>query len=360
MSSPTPSVRSHEVSSAAPAPIAEALNVAPTVPVILYHDPANADQVDGVTWDGAARGRVATTGARRGVVPNPAGTLYAAFRDRAIYDRSGRLVDPNPSEGLLEFGTWADDGSHYCQFDGAPPSMLVLGAVGEQARNIGRFGLLTYPPVSAACSITRDQAIFVADGGGHPTLFWVGLSTGRVLRTHSYPPPPGYPEQYFCPYGHVVVSRDGQYFADVCFEYVDDHLLGRSTVHGADGSILAHVAGQITSFSWDGSLAVVDNAVAPPSVVRWRDSRVIWKAPDGVTLWNALPEPDGPRVAVAVLNGIGQSFIRGTYRGWPMGLPPEDLYVVEPNGLAVELLKMTSIAFPVCPRPNADSGYGNC
>jgi hypothetical protein len=330
-----------------------------TVPVILFHDPGNADQVDGVTWDGAARGRVVATGGRRGFVPNPAGTLYAAFRDRVIYDRSGKPADPNPFEELIEYATWADDGHHYCQFDGAPPSTLELGAVGEDARNVGPFSLLTYPPVAAACSIARDQAVFLGDGGGHPTLFWVRLSTGRVLRTHAYPPPPGYPEFYFCPYGTVVVSRDGQYFADVCTEN-GQQLVGRSTVHSADGSILAQVAGRITSFSWDGSLAVVDNMVAPPSVVRWRDGRVIWKAPDGDDYWNALPEPDGPHVAVAVLNAIGQSFIRGTYHGWPMGLPPEDLYVVGPDGQAVELLKMTSVGFPVCPRRNADSGYGNC
>lgn len=238
--------------------------------------------------------------------------------------------------------------------------MLVLGAVGEHARNVGRFSLNTYPPVAAACSIALDQAVFLGDGGGHPTLFWVRLSTGRVLRTHSYPPPPGYPDLYFCPYGSIVMSRDGQYVADVCSEYVDNQVVGRSTVHGADGSILAHVTGLITSFSWDGSMAVVDNLVAGPSVVRWRDGRIIWQAPDGVVYWNALPEPDGPRVAVAVLNGIGQSFIRGTYHGWPMGLPPEDLYVVGPDGQAVELLKMTSVGFPICPRRNADSGYGNC
>lgn len=89
------SVRSVAVSPAFPTPIAEPLNVAPTVPVSLYHDPANADQMDGVTWDGAAR---AATGAKRGVVPNPTGTFYAAFRDRAIYDRSGTLVDSNPFE----------------------------------------------------------------------------------------------------------------------------------------------------------------------------------------------------------------------------------------------------------------------
>jgi hypothetical protein len=293
-------------------------------------------------------------------VPDPAGIFYAALFNRALYERSGQLADPNPFAGLQDFGTWADDGRHYCQLDSPPPGTLVLGAVGEQPRNVAQFSLADHPPVVAACSVERDQALFLGDNVGHPALLWVSLSSGRVVRTRSYPQVPEGPEKYSCPYGSVVPSRDGQYFAEVCSEYVADQWVGKSTVYGADGSILAPVAGNIMSFSWDSSLAVVYNGVSPPSVVRWRDGQVVWRAPDGVVLWNALPEPGGTHVAVAVLNGIGQSFERGTYHGWPMGLPPEDLYVVGPDGQAVQLLTMTSVAFPVCPRPNADAGYGSC
>jgi hypothetical protein len=186
----------------------------------------------------------------------------------------------------------------------------------------------------------------------------VRLSTGRVLWKRSYPIPQGPPNLY------IVASRDGQYIAENRQDW--DHPAGghpayTATVLSADGSILASIAGQIDQFSWDGSLAVVNSVAplysypgaAPPSVISWRSGQVIWKAPQGVEYWNALPEPGGRHVAVAVLSDVGIAVGRGDYHGWTYGLPPQDLYVVGPDGPAVELLRMTSVAFPTClPRSN--------
>ncbi|HYS01563.1 MAG TPA: hypothetical protein VET82_04355, partial [Candidatus Eisenbacteria bacterium] len=131
--------------SPSPTPLAQPLLVPLTTPVILYHDPVNPDQVDGITWDGAASGRIAS-GAKLGFTPNPAGTLYATLGDRAIYDRSGHLVG-SYSGYMKGFGTWADDERHYCQMVGrsatppaSEPATLQLGAPGETTRTIAQVG----------------------------------------------------------------------------------------------------------------------------------------------------------------------------------------------------------------------------
>jgi hypothetical protein len=299
-------------------------------------------------------------------------TLYAEYDDRGIYDRTGHLL-ARPFTGTQpDFGTWADDELHYCQMvaGSAPdePGMLVLGMIGEQPRNIALLGPIDSRSDSAAvaaCSVERDRAVvfgFEWSGSvGAPTLWMVRLSSGRVLWKRSYPVPQMHPNLY------IVASRDGQYIAENRQDW--DHPVGghpayTATVLNADGSIVARVAGQIDQFSWDGSLAVVNSVAplysyvgaAPPSVISWRSGQVIWKAPQGVEYWNALPEPGGRHVAVAVLSDVGIAVGRGDYHGWTYGLPPQDLYVVGPDGPAVELLTKTSVAFPTClPRSNSCS-----
>jgi len=348
------------------ASVQQPLVVPATTPVVLFHDPANGHQVDGVTWDGTSVGRVSAIGGGAEVVPNPTATFYAEYDDRGIYDRTGRLLT-RPFNGTQpDFGTWADDGQHFCQMvaGSSPvlPGSLVLGMVGEQPRNVAQLGLIDSRSDSAAvaaCSVERDRAVvFGFDSVGNvgaPTLWMVRLSSGRVLWKRSYPVPQGHPNLY------VVASRDGQYIAENRTDW--DHPVGghptfTATVLNADGSILTGVAGQIQQFSWDGSLAVVYSAAPPnevaypgadpPSVISWRNGQIIWKAPEGVGYWNALPEPGGRHVAVAVLSDVGIAFDRGDYHSWTYGLPPQDLYVVGPDGQAVELLKMTSVAFPTC------------
>src|SRR2546425_7587721 len=202
---------------ASPTPLAQPLHVPLTTPVILFHDPVNPDQVDGITWDGTASGRVAS-GAKLGFSPNPAGTLYATL-DRAIYDRSGQLVG-SYGGNMKGFGTWADDEHHYCQMVGksatppasGEPATLQVGAPGETTRTIVQVGTvgLQATIALAACSVLSDRAIVVQSGGqgiGARQLWVVQLSTGHTLWTRSY-------LTDSTSVVTIVASRDGQYITE--------------------------------------------------------------------------------------------------------------------------------------------------
>src|SRR5215467_11470549 len=92
---PAASLSPTAVASAAPTPLSRPLNVAASTPVILYHDPADFDQVDGVTWDGKISGKIGS-GVTNGGNASPDGRTYATSLDRDF------------------FNFWADDSSHYC------------------------------------------------------------------------------------------------------------------------------------------------------------------------------------------------------------------------------------------------------
>src|SRR5207249_10078055 len=69
--SPTP------IATPAPTPMSQLLQVPSSTPVILFRDPVNNQQLDGVTWDGSARGRVGTNAdGAMALTQNPAGTMY--------------------------------------------------------------------------------------------------------------------------------------------------------------------------------------------------------------------------------------------------------------------------------------------
>ena len=318
--------------SPAPTPMAQQLQVPLTTPVMLFHDPVNSDQIDGITWDGSAPGWVARTAGAAGLVPNYSGTLYAAFKDRAIHDRTGQSLGPM-SDTDKGFGLWADDERHYCQLvkfavPGAETVTLQLVAPGEAPRTIASFGKVGEHTnlTLASCSVELDRAVVAGPSGSVFTIAVVKLSTGRNVWTHSYS----------SDIVGVSASRDGQYVAATSGRM--DQLQGwMTTVYGADGSPLARVAGRTNAFSWDGSLAVVDYPGVAPSVVRWRDGTFLWKAPDGATYEDSLPEPGASRIAVAVRNPA--------YPWGSDGFPRLDAYVVGPDGHSVEILQRVTVAF---------------
>jgi hypothetical protein len=318
--------------SPAPTPVAQQLQVPLTTPVMLFHDPVNSDQIDGITWDGSAPGWVARTAGAAGLVPNYSGTLYAAFKDRAIHDRTGQSVG-RMSDTDKGFGLWADDERHYCQLvkfavPGAETVTLQLVAPGEAPRTIASFGKVGEHTnlTLASCSVERDRAVVAGPSGSVFTIAVVKLSTGRDVWTHSYS----------SDIVGVSASRDGQFVAETS-GLISQPQAWNTTVYGADGSALSRVAGRINKFSWDGSLAVTDYPGDAPSVMRWRDATVLWKAPDGVTYEDSLPEPNGSRIAVAVRNPA--------YPWGSDGFPRLDAYVVGPDGHAVEILQRVTIAF---------------
>jgi hypothetical protein len=323
---PSPTPIATPTATPAPTPMSQQLHVPDTTPVILFHDPVDVQQIDGITWDGSARGRVAAGPEfGNGFTPNPAGTLFGGTG--YVRDRAGTVV-ATPAVTTKGFaGTWSDDGQHYCSMvsksllppAGGEPATLQVAAVGQAPRNVVRVGRM-YDQSStgvAACSVEKDRAIVVHSGSAGNTLeFWVvQLSTGRVLWTRSNT-------------GDIRTSTDGQYIAEISYNQATGN--STTTIYGASGAVLGHVAGAINAFSWDGSLAVIGNFNnGPVSVVRWRDGTVVWSGPAGGGYLGAMPEPGGQRIAVTV------SDPQHPQTG---GFYPGDVYVVGPDGHATKLL----------------------
>jgi hypothetical protein len=102
-----------------------------------------------------------------------------------------------------------------------------------------------------------------------------------------------------------------------------------TTIYSTSGAALGHIVGGITTFSWDGSLAVVGDWQAATSVVRWRNGTVVWRGPSDGGQLGAMPEPGGQRIAISI------SDPQHPQSG---GFYPGNVYVVGPDGQAVELL----------------------
>jgi hypothetical protein len=304
--------------------MSQPLNVPASTPVILFHDPVNVQQIDGITWDGSASGRVAVgPELGSGYRQNPAGTLFGGTG--FIRDRTGAVV-ASPVVDTKGFpGTWADDGQHYCRMvsksqlppAGGEPATLQVVAVGQAPRNVVQVARM-YDQASAgvvACSVARDRAVVAQwTSIGTAVQFWVvQLSTGRVLWTR--------------PSGDIRASHDGQYIAEISYNQATR--TSATAIYGPTGALLGHVAGAVNTFSWDGSLAVVADWEGPTSVVRWRDGTVVWRGPSDGGFLDAIPEPGGQRIAVSV------SDPQHPQTG---GFYPGNVYVVGPDGHAVELL----------------------
>lgn len=322
---PTPTPVASPSATPAPTPMSQQLQVPESTPVILFHDPANFDQIDGITWDGSAKGRIAVNPVKdRGIIQNPTGTLWTNFQD--IRDRAGTVVASLPVEGKRFGGTWADDGRHYCRMDskdsfgvvGGVPSTLQIAAVGQGPRNVVQVGRV-YEQTSvgvAACSIENDRAVVVqANSAGGAVQFWVvQLSTGRILWTR--------------PSTNITVSRDGRYIAEASRDARTQ--TWTTTIYGSTGTVLGHVGGSIMAFSWDGLLVVeTTENTGGVSVVRWRDGKVVWMGPADGAFYEAKPEPGGQRIMVSVLNPEHPQ---------TGGYAPVDVYIVSPDGQATELL----------------------
>jgi outer membrane protein assembly factor BamB len=311
-----------------------ALTVSASTPVILFTDPGNSNQIDGLTWDGQRAGKVTeipspfqsvcqTTGTTDvcssppvggGAPPlnsaessNPDGSLFVAFP--YFYDRSGRVVatlkgGPYSDPGVGEYfvGTWADDNHQYCQvqprFGGATAvtGTLQLTTPGGTPRDVVRIGSQAaseYSLTVGACSVLADRAVMVqhtptlGSGGNTIDQYWVvELSSGHVLWTH---------DLRGAGVARVISSRDGRYVAEVPTR-------GASTIYGPSGSVVGHVSGLVEAFSWDGSLTlVVSNGAA--TVVRWSDGTVVWTVPAREGVSGFQPEPGGSSFAIRTVNG---------------------------------------------------------
>jgi hypothetical protein len=322
---PSPTAIATPAPTPAPTAMAQPLNVPASTPVILYHDPANFDQIDGITWDGSASGRLGVNPqAGNGILPNPAGTLWATTRD--VRDRTGAVVATLAGNTKGFPGTWGDDERHYCSMAsrdtlgqvGGVPATLQVTAVGQAPVNVVQIGRV-YEQTSAgiaACSIDKDRAVAVQSSStGTAVQFWVvQLSTRRVLWTR--------------PSGDIRASRDGEYIAEI--NYSEATGKSTTTIFGPTGVVLGHVAGRVDAFSWDGSLAVqMENYGQQVSVINWRSGTVVWTGPSNGGYLEAMPEPGGQRIAVSVSDPLHPQ---------TGGFAPRIVYVVSPDGQAVKLL----------------------
>jgi hypothetical protein len=323
---PTPTARASATATPTPSltAMSKALAVPSTTPVILFHDPADFQQIDGITWDGSASGRVGFNPVPdTGIRPNPNGTLWSTTQD--IRDRRGAVVATLKTASKGFPGTWADDGRHFCTMAyanpvgqvGGVPATLQLTAVGQAPRNIAQVGR-AYDQSSvavAACSVLNDLAVVVQGNSiGQGVQFWVvRLSTGQVLWTR--------------PSGDIRASRDGRYIAEISYDQPAP--AAHTTIFGSTGTVLGYLPGPVQAFSWDGSLAVIGSYGGRATVVNWRDGPVVWTGPSNGGFQGAAPEPGGSRIAITV------SDPRFPQTG---GFAPGDLYIVGGDGKATELL----------------------
>jgi hypothetical protein len=283
------------VPASSPTPLSRPLNVSNDTPVILYHDPAKFDQLDGMTWDGKVSGRVGD-GVAHGGIGNPRGSQYATLTD--IRDRVGHvLVDYSPKDQTIY---WADDSSHYCTIvrtasrDVSGVGELELAMAGSAPQQVARVGMFSPAtsngggPAVVACSPAADRAIVSQSGGQGVgvTQFWVlQLSSGRVLWT-------GGPGTW------IAASHDGRFVAL-------SGISGDATIFGETGAPLAHLATTVFGFSWDATLVVAgQNFSSPASVVRWRDGTTVWAGPGGAgsSNWQSFAEPSGSHMAIGILD----------------------------------------------------------
>lgn len=291
VSSPTPAPDT----AVSPIPLTAEIAVAAAAPLILYHDPATFDQLDGMTWDGRVSGRVGV-GVNGGGLGSPGGGWYTTMGD--VRNRSGQVITTyDPKSGTL---FWADDDSHFCDVartasrDVSAPGMLQVGAVGQPPRNVVQIGsvgaanLNAGGPVVVACSPGADRAVvYQAGGQGLGVVqFWVvQLSTGHTLWTGGSG-------------GWIVASHDGKQVA-----LADNPR--QTTIYGPSGAVLTRLATTVFGFSWDGTLAVTAQSFgASPSIIRWTDGTVMWTCPGGIAYkyWQTSAEPGGSHIAVGVLD----------------------------------------------------------
>lgn len=310
----TPSPRSV----ASPTPLANQINVPDSTPLILYHDPANFDQLDGVTWDGQTSGKLGD-GTTLGGIGNPQGTLFTTSAGE-LKNRSGAVLAPKGFDGAF----FADDGIHFCTLirsrstDTAVPGVLWIGALGQSNRRVVQVGTFGAPtsnaggPVVVACSPGSDRTVVyqAAGQGVGVTEFWViQLSTGRTLWHGGSG-------------AWIAASHDGRYVAL-------SPAPGQPTrIYGPSGAVVGATPDEVFAFSWDDTLAVAAGSFgALPKIIDWRNGQTVWTCPNATSqYWQAFSEPGGSRIAI----GAADPSYKNT-----TGFQPVDLFVIGADGTVV-------------------------
>jgi hypothetical protein len=318
------------VPASSPTPLSRPLSVSNDTPVILYSDPVNEAQVDGITWDGKQKGKVAWPAKQ--ATANPPANLFATAAE--IRDRSGAVVATGNFYGKSFIGTWADDGQHFCLMvpAGLPgpsgvPAILQLVLPGQAPRTVAQVGRMYEQVITKvfACSVRKDRAVVFQSFGNSPAAaqYWVvQLSTGKVLWTHTFNPSSA---------TLVVASPDGEYISETSVAQANPG----SAIYSADGTHLAQLSASVDAFCWDGSLAVTNggNVSQPVTVVAWRSGNVLWSGPAGYILSRVEPQPDGSSLAIWISAPTQLTYASG---------PHADLYVIASDGHVIAHVRDTT------------------
>jgi hypothetical protein len=299
-------------------------------PVILFADPVNGAQVDGITWDGKQKGKVDWPA--RQTAANPSANLFATATQ--IRDRSGKVVATGNFGGKFFVGTWSDDGQQICSMvpAGLPgpsgvPAILQIVTPGQTPRSVAQVGRMYEQVITRvfACSVRKDRAVVFQSFGNSPAAaqYWVvQLSTGKVLWTHTFNPSSA---------TLVVASPDGENIAETSVAQANPG----SAIYGADGTLLTQLTASVDEFCWDGSIAVTNrgNVSQPVTVIAWRSGNVLWTGPAGYILSRVEPQPDGSSLAIWVSTPTQLSSAGG---------PHADLYVIASDGRVIAHVRDTT------------------
>src|SRR6266852_141181 len=322
------------VPASSPTPLSRPLNVSNDTPVILFADPVNEAQVDGITWDGTQTGKVDWPA--RQATANPSANLFATAAE--IRDRSGTVIASVNFGGKFFNGTWADDGQQICSMvpAGLPgpngvAAILQVVIPGQAPRNVAQVGRIYEQVITKvlACSVRKDRAVVFQSFGNSPAAaeYWVvQLSTGKVLWTHTFD------------IGRarlVVASPDGEYISETSVAQANPG----SAIYNADGTLLAQLSVRVEGFCWDGSLAVTNggNVSQPVTVVAWRSGNVLWTGPAGYILSRVEPQPDGSSLAIWISTPSQLTYASG---------PHADLYVIASDGHVIAHVRDTTSYLP--------------
>jgi hypothetical protein len=306
------------------------LNVSNDTPVILFADPVNEAQVDGITWDGKQKGKVDWPAKQ--VAPNPSANLFATATE--IRDRSGKVVATGNFGGKSFVGTWSDDGQQICSMvpAGLPgpngtPAILQIVTPGQTPRTVAQVGRMYEQVITRvfACSVRKDRAVVFQGFGNSPAAaqYWVvQLSTGKVLWTHTFNPSSA---------PLIVASPDGEYISETNVAQANPG----SAIYSADGTLLAHLSATVDGFCWDGSLVVTNggNVSEPVGVVAWRSGNLPWMGPAGNFLSRVEPQPEGSSLAIWVSTRAQLTDAGG---------PHADLYVIASDGHVIAHVRDTT------------------
>jgi hypothetical protein len=299
-------------------------------PVILFADPVNEAQVDGITWDGKQKGKVDWPA--KHAAANPSANLFATAAESR--DRSGSVVATGNFGGKFFGGTWSDDGRHFCLMvpAGLPgstgtPAILQLVTPGQTPRTVAQVGRMYEQVITKvfACSVRKDRAVVFQSFGNSPAAaeYWVvQLSTGKVLWSHTFAP---------SSVTLVVASPDGEYISETSVAQANPG----SAIYSADGTLLTQLTASVDEFCWDGSLAVTNggNISQPVTVIAWRSGNVLWTGPAGYILSRVEPQPDGSSLAIWISTPTQLTYANG---------PHADLYVIAPDGHVIAHVRDTT------------------